>query len=177
MKSLGKVGWAMGATAISGLCLSLGVTTLTAAPALSQAAYGSYVGIGPAFGLTQGGNPNEGRQVSAVVAARYKFLEIPISARVQALLFNGTNAVVPVVSYDFPINWQTDVYIGAGYSFSDGNTPSPVGNRSSFVIQPGIDYALPESNLVLFGNAIYAVDAYKSGGSALSVQGGVGLRF
>jgi hypothetical protein len=37
---------------------------------------------------------------------------------------------------------------------------------------------VPNSNTVLFGNAIIAFDAYRNGGgTALSVQGGVGLRF
>ncbi|MDX2100440.1 MAG: hypothetical protein SFW36_21910 [Leptolyngbyaceae cyanobacterium bins.59] len=168
---------ALAGTTLAGITIAAGFIGANPLPAAAQAAYGSYVGIGPSFGLTSGGRPNEGSRTAAVVSARYKFLEIPISARAQVLLFSGTTAVVPTVSYDFPINWQTDVYIGAGYSFSDGNDPSPLGNRNSIVIQPGIDYVLPNSNLVLFGNAIYALDAYKSGGSAVSVQGGVGLRF
>ncbi len=37
---------------------------------------------------------------------------------------------------------------------------------------------VPNSNTVIFGNAIIAFDAYRnSSGAAVSVQGGVGLRF
>ena len=37
---------------------------------------------------------------------------------------------------------------------------------------------VPNSNAVVFGNAIIAFDAYRNGGgTAVSVQGGVGLRF
>lgn len=139
--------------------------------AQAQVAYGSYVGVGPTVGLTDGVN------VGGVVAFRYKLLKVPVSFRAQALI--GRNvALVPTVSYDFPLNWQTDAYLGAGLVFAGGNTPSPVGNKISFALQPGIDYALPNSNAVIFGNAIIAFDAYRdSGGTAFSVQGGVGWRF
>ena len=160
------IGVAVSAAAIS---LVFGVQ----APASAQAAYGSYVGIGPSFGVTRGANDD--RQISAVVSGRYKFLTAPISVRTQALIGSHV-AIVPTVSYDIPINWQTDVYIGAGASIPIGGD-TPVGNKTSFAIQPGIDYALPNSNVVLFGNAIISFGAYKQGGAAASLQGGVGLRF
>ncbi|QIR35448.1 hypothetical protein HCG51_00910 [Tolypothrix sp. PCC 7910] len=140
-------------------------------PAQAQVAYGSYVGVGPSVGLS------DGAQIGGVVAFRYKLLESPISFRAQALIGNGT-AIVPTVSYDVPINWQTDAYLGAGLALASGDDPSPVGNKISFALQPGIDYTVPNSNTVLFGNAIIAFDAYRNGGgTAFSLQGGVGLRF
>jgi hypothetical protein len=140
-------------------------------PAQAQVAYGSYVGIGPAIGLS------DGTQVGGVLAFRYKLLEAPLSFRAQALIGKGT-AIVPTVSYDLPLNWQTDAYLGAGLVLTSGDTPSPVGNKISFALQPGIDYVVPNSNTVIFGNAIIAFDAYRNGGgTALSLQGGVGLRF
>jgi hypothetical protein len=139
--------------------------------AQAQVAYGSYVGIGPTVGLS------DGAQVGGVLSARYKLLETPVSFRAQALVGQST-AVVPTVSYDIPINWQTDAYLGAGLVLAGGNDPSPVGNKISFALQPGVDYMVPNSNTVIFGNAIIAFDAYRNGGgTALSVQGGVGLRF
>jgi opacity protein-like surface antigen len=115
--------------------------------------------------------------MGGVVSVRYKFLEAPISLRVQGLIGAGT-AVVPTVSYDFPLNWQTDAYVGAGLSFASGDSPSPVGDQTSFAIQPGVDFMIPNSNTVLFGNAIVAFDAYRQGsGTAFSLQGGVGLQF
>lgn len=167
---------------VGGACVAIGagamgLALMTASTASAQAAYGSYIGVGPSVGLTQGA-PGEGRQISAVVAARYKLLEVPLSIRTQALLFSGTTAIVPTISYDIPLNWQTDAYIGAGYSFSNGDQPSPIGNKNAIVLQPGIDYVLPDSNIVVFGNALIAFDAYRTaGGTAVSLQGGVGLRF
>lgn len=168
----------LGTVALGTLALSIGTALATASSARAQAAYGSYVGVGPAVGLGNGSD-GEGSSTGGVVAARYRILEVPISLRAQVLI-DDTVAIVPTVSYDIPLNWQTDAYIGAGVAFQDGGNgnTSPIGNQTSFVLQPGIDYSLPYSNLVVFGNAIIAFDAYREGGgTAASLQGGVGLRF
>ncbi len=145
--------------------------------ASAQAAYGSYVGAGASFGLNEGSN-SEGRQIGGVIAARYKLLEVPFSIRTQALISGSSSAIVPTVSYDYPINWQTDAYVGAGLVLPVGSSATPVGDKTSFALQPGVDYSLPNSNTVVFGNAIFAFDAYRNGGgTAISVQGGVGVRF
>ena len=152
----------------TGAVLSLSINTQ---PVQAQVAYGSYIGVGPTIGLS------DGTQLGGVLAFRYKLLETPVSFRAQALVGQGT-AVVPTVSYDLPLNWQTDAYLGAGLVLTSGNEASPVGNKVSFALQPGIDYVVPNSKTVIFGNAIIAFDAYRNGGgTALSLQGGVGLRF
>ncbi|NJK35946.1 MAG: hypothetical protein HC919_13960 [Oscillatoriales cyanobacterium SM2_2_1] len=159
-----------------GLGLAAGLWSL---PSLAQPAYGSYLGVGASFGLTSG-NTSQGEvsRTSGLLAGRYKFLEIPISLRTQILIGTST-AVVPTVSFDFPLNFDTDLYIGGGVALANTQETTPVGNRNSFVIQPGIDYTVPNSNLVLFGNVIFAFDAYRnsSGSSATSLQTGLGFRF
>ena len=161
--------------AVGGCATAAGLAFSTTS-ASAQAAYGSYVGVGPTIGFTDGPQDN-GRQIGGVLAVRYKLLETPVSFRAQALIGSGT-AVVPTISYDVPLNWQTDAYLGAGVAFASGDSPSPVGDKTSFALQPGVDYIVPNSNTVLFGNAIIAFDAYRNGGgTAVSVQGGVGLRF
>ncbi|OBQ36933.1 MAG: hypothetical protein AN487_11635, partial [Anabaena sp. CRKS33] len=71
-----------------------------------------------------------------------------------------------------------DAYLGAGLVINSSDAVSPVGNKISFALQPGIDYVIPNSNTVIFGNAIIAFDATRnSGNMAVSLQGGVGLRF
>jgi hypothetical protein len=145
-------------------------------PVSAQAAYGSYIGVGATYGLTSDRN-DRGNDLGGIVAFRYKFLELPISFRTQALITDSV-AIVPTISYDVPLNWQTDAYIGFGASFASGNSPSPVGDRTSFAIQPGIDFMLPNTQMALFTNAIIAFDAYRNGGgAAVSVQGGLGLKF
>lgn len=164
--------------AIAGGCaLTAGLTLLQATPARAQAAYGSYIGIGGSVGLTEGAE-TEDSAAGGVIAVRYRLLELPVSLRAQVLISDAT-AVVPTVSYDFPLNWYTQLYLGAGVAIQDAdNDTSPIGNQTSFVIQPGIDYQIPRSRLVLFGNAIIAFDAYREGGdTAASLQGGVGLQF
>ncbi|MFH7243310.1 MAG: hypothetical protein ACHWZW_10720 [Spirulina sp.] len=147
--------------------------------AQAQVAYGSYVGLGAGFGLTSDAATSRGTGVQGVIAGRYRFLTMPVSARAQAFVFGDGFAVVPTISYDFPLSWNADAYIGAGVSIpSGGDDPSLVGNKTAFVLQPGIDYMFPNSNLVAFGNAIFAFDAYRDGGNtAISVQGGVGIQF
>lgn len=169
--------WQRGLMALGGMALVAAVPLVVPAVAQAQAAYGSYVGAGVGFGVTRGGD-DEPSKTAALVALRYKFLKAPLSIRTQALIGDAT-AIVPTISYDIPLNWRTDAYIGVGASIPvSGDRTTPVGNQTSFAIQPGIDYVMPNSSLVLFGNAIIAFDAYRNGsGAAASFQGGVGLRF
>ena len=164
--TLGRLGLAAAAAAILAV-------TLDAKPAEAQAAYGSYVGAGGSLGLTDD-DEGDGDGLGLVISGRYKLLAVPISLRAQAFLLNGDLALVPTVSYDFPVSFQTDVYLGAGFSIPTGDDASPVGDDTAFVLQPGIDFAVPGSNLVVFGNAIFAFDAFDDGGTATAVQAGVG---
>lgn len=174
---LNRPGLGMCSAVVGGLALGIGVMLATPSAASAQAAYGSYIGIGGSIGLSDGGT---GDDVSGggVIAVRYRFLEAPISLRGQ-LLISESSAFVPTISYDVPLSWQTDAYIGVGAAIQDSNNnSSPVGNQTAFVIQPGIDHVFPDSNLVVFGNAIIAFDAYKnSNDTAAAIQAGVGVNF
>lgn len=168
----------LGGVALIGTMTLTATLMATLAPkAQAQPAYGSYIGGGIGFG--QQNDDNDGLDLAGVISGRYKLLEAPVSVRAQALFSNGGAAIVPTVSYDFPLSWHLEPYIGAGVSFAtDG---SIVGDKTSFVIQPGVDYAIPNSRLVVFGNALVAFDAYRGGdkgnGTAISVQTGLGWRF
>ena len=165
-----------------GLLTSLGIALLAPAvtpSAEAQPAYGSYLGVGASFGLNNGNvNAGETAKTSILLTGRYKFLEVPISIRAQAMIGSST-AVVPTVSYDIPLNFDTDLYVGAGVALANTADTTPVGNKNSFVIQPGVDFAIPNTNFVLFGNVIFAFDAYRNapGVTATSVQTGLGFRF
>lgn len=155
----------------------LGLGTLGSGVAVAQPAYGSYVGIGGSLGVEN----QDGGQLdfSGVIAGRYDLLKAPISFRAQAFIDGDSIALVPTVSYDFPVTWQLEPYVGAGLALAtDG---SVVGDGLSLVIQPGVDYMLPNSKIVVFGNAVIAFDAYdggkKDGDAAVSLQTGVGWRF
>ncbi|MEE3718475.1 hypothetical protein V2H45_17175 [Tumidithrix elongata RA019] len=164
---------------VSGLGILGCVTVLAAQPSQAQPAYGSYLGVGAGFGLSNGNTAfGEGSKTSLLLSGRYKFLEVPISLRTQVLIGNST-AVVPTVSFDVPLNFDADVYLGAGISLANTIDTTPVGNKNSFVLQPGIDYSVPNSNLVIFGNVLFAFDAYRNapGTTATSLQTGLGWRF
>ena len=147
---------------LAGVALGSAAVVLAAQnPAKAQAAYGSYIGIGPAFG--------DG-EIAVAINGRYNILELPISIRGAAFLGDGS-AFVPTISYDYPLNFNTELYVGAGVAFaSDG---SVMGDGTSFVLQPGIDYTLDNSNLVIYGNAVIPI----GGDTNTAVQGGVGIQF
>lgn len=147
---------------LAGLTLGgLAIAFSTATPAQAQAAYGSYIGIGPAFG---DGN------LGVAINGRYNILELPISIRGAAFIGEGS-AFVPTVSYDFPLNFNTEIYVGAGVAFASEG--SVMGDGTAFVVQPGVDYTLSDSNLVFYGNAIVPI----GGDTNTAVQGGVGIQF
>jgi hypothetical protein len=155
----------------------LGATLVVSGSAQAQPAYGSYVGVGLAVG--QQNETDDGLDLAGMVTGRYKVLELPISLRAQGIIDSDSIAFIPTVSYDIPLSWQLEPYVGAGVAFT--NEGSIVGDKTSFVIQPGIDYVIPNSRIVVFGNAIIAIDAYeegpKDGDTAVSVQTGIGYRF
>lgn len=163
--------------AIAAASLAVAAAVLPSRPAVAQPAYGSYIGVG--VGVGQQNEDGSGLDLAGVVAARYKLLELPVSIRAQAIFDSNSVGVVPAVSYDFPVSWQLEPYIGAGVSFTQKD--SIIGDKTSFVLQPGVDYVIPNSRLVVFGNAIVAFDAYrdgdKNGKTAISVQTGLGWRF
>lgn len=147
--------------AIGALVGGLAITASTQAPAQAQAAYGSYIGIGGALGDGEFGFSINGR---------YNILELPVSVRGAAFLGEGS-AFVPTISYDYPINFNFEAYLGAGVAFaSDG---SVMGDGTSFVLQPGVDYTFTDNRLVLYGNAIIPI----GGDTNTAVQGGVGIQF
>ena len=152
----------------AGVAGSLAIALSLAAPTHAQAAYGSYIGIGGGFGL------GDNSDFALAINGRYNILELPISVRGAAFIGDGS-AFVPTVSYDYPLNFNTEVYVGLGASFASEG--SIVGDDSAFVIQPGVDYTRPESNLVIFGNAIFAIGGEDGGGTATAVQSGVGIQF
>lgn len=140
---------------------AIAIALSTQAPAKAQAAYGSYIGIGPAFG--------DG-EIGVAINGRYNILEVPISIRGAAFLGEGS-AFVPTVSYDYPLNFNTDIYVGAGVTFASEG--SVMGDGTSFVLQPGIDYTVNNSSLVWYGNAIIPI----GGDTNTAIQGGVGIQF
>jgi hypothetical protein len=139
---------------------------------------GSYIGVGVSPGITNGGNINDSAVFGGHVQGRLQLGRAPVSLR-GAVIFGGdTTAFVPTLTYDAPIADNTNLYIGGGASFvgTEGSI-SPLGNRNSFVVTGGVETAVDKS-WVVYSDVKLGLNAYKnSGGSAASVQVGVGYRF
>ena len=140
----------------------------------------SYLGGGISAGVTNGGSAryDEDSQFGGNVQGRFAIPNTPVSAR-GALLFGGdTVAIIPSISYDVPVNNNTNVYFGAGYSFvGDEGKSTPLGNKDAVVLSTGVESQL-NNNIVVFGDAKLGIDAYKdSSAAAASIQAGAAYRF
>ncbi|NDJ15904.1 outer membrane beta-barrel protein [Myxacorys almedinensis] len=139
---------------------------------------GSYVGGGIAAGVTNGGRDNDAANFGGNIQGRFAVPNAPVSVR-GSVLFNDKNStVIPTLSYDIPLSRNTNVYAGAGYSFvqNDGR-PTPLGNKDAAVIQAGVESEVTRG-VIIYSDAKYGINAYEgSGAGAVSLQGGVGLRF
>jgi hypothetical protein len=139
---------------------------------------GSYIGAGVAAGVTNGGQSGDDAVLGGNVQGRFAVPEVPISVR-GAVLFGGkTTAIVPTLTYDLPIGKNTNLYLGAGYSFiaTEGER-TPIGNRDAAVITAGVESEVAKS-VVVYGDAKWGLNAYEnSSADALTLQAGVGFRF
>lgn len=140
----------------------------------------SYLGAGVSAGVTNGGSAryNDNAQFGGNIQGRYAIPNTPISAR-GAFLFGGdTVSVIPSLSYDVPVSNNTNVYLGAGYSFLGREGKStPLGNKNAVVLSTGIESQVT-NRVVLYGDVKVGLDAYRdSSAAASSIQAGVGYRF
>lgn len=137
---------------------------------------GSYLGVGVSAGVTEAaGNDSE---FGGTVQGRFDIPNAPISLR-GAVLFGGeTVSLSPAITYDVGIANNTNLYAGAGYSFiANEGENTQLGNNSAPMLLAGVESAV-NSNVVIFGDAKLAFDAYEnSSAAALSFQVGVGYRF
>jgi hypothetical protein len=167
-------------------CTRWAIATLIALPVLlvprmamaQPGMTGSYVGAGIAGGVTNGGQTDEDAVFGGNIQGRFAIPKTPISAR-GAVLFGGkTSAIVPTLTYDAPIGRNTNLYVGAGYSFiSEDGERTQLGNRDAAVITAGVESEVAKS-VIVYGDAKWGIDAYEnSSADALTLQGGVGFRF
>ncbi|WP_019501505.1 outer membrane beta-barrel protein [Pseudanabaena sp. PCC 6802] len=154
----------------------LTIAALVSLPAKADEARipSSYLGAGVSLG---GINSDTSSRLGGNITGRYKFEEVPVSFRTSVLLGNGGTSIVPTFSYDVPLGNRTNVYLGAGASVvPSNNSNSLTGDRNAFALQPGIEVSL-NKNVLLYSNAVVAINGYNDGRTATSVQGGVGFQF
>jgi hypothetical protein len=138
----------------------------------------AYIGGGLSAGVTNGGQNGDAANLGGNIQGRYQIEDTPVSVRGAILFGEETSAIMPMVSYDLPVAQNTNVYVGAGYSFveADGQ-PSPLGNRDSLMFTVGGESQVAE-NIVVYGDGKWGINAYEnSSADAVSFQAGVGYRF
>lgn len=140
---------------------------------------GAYVGAGPSFGITNGGQQEDAALAGGNIQGRIAPINnVPVSAR-GAILFGPNNtAIIPTITYDIPVAKNTNVYVGGGYSFVEKDGKNAIlGNKDAPVVTVGAESSITR-DIVVYGDAKLGIKAYEnSDASALSLQGGVGYRF
>jgi hypothetical protein len=146
---------------ISALCtLSLASVVLDASKAHAQTRglSGSYIGVGIGVGVTddgfsegEGGDDGDDEIFGGSVQGRYAIPNTPVSLR-GAVLFGGeATAIMPMLTVDVPVADNTNLYLGAGYSFvtNDGKS-TQLGNQNSVVLTTGVETGVNQ-NAVVYG--------------------------
>ncbi len=154
----------------------MSATQASAAPKKGTDA--SYVGIGIAPGLTNGGQNGDAATFGGQVVGRAKLGNLPVSARGQIDFSDETSSITPHLTVDVPVARNTNAYVGAGYRFveKDGR-PTPTGNKDGVAIVAGVESEVAK-NFLLYGNATVGIDAYRnSSASSVSTGFGAGYRF
>jgi len=153
-------------------------TGASAQPEDARGTDATYVGVGVAAGLMNGGQGNDAAILGGNIQGRVAIPDVPVSVRGAVLFSDETSALMPMVSYDIPIARNANLYVGGGYSFVENSgARTPLGNRNAPVVAVGAEAELG-SNVVAYGDAKWGIDAYQnSPADALSIQGGVGMRF
>lgn len=165
-------------SSLSILAISPILFTAESASAQPKGMDGSYIGAGVAAGVTNGGQDGDAATFGGNIQGRLAVPDAPVSVRGAVLWSDETSAIMPMVSYDVPVAKNTNVYVGAGYSFVEENgKPTPLGNQDAVVLTAGAESAIAK-DFIVYGDAKLGINAYQnSPASAVSVQAGVGYRF
>jgi hypothetical protein len=168
---------------ISALAVTIIVPALLSASSASaqekqKGTDASYVGAGVAAGVTNGGQNGDAATLGGNISGRFAAPNVPVSVRGSVLFSDETSAIIPMVSYDVPVAKNTNVYVGAGYSFVESQgKPTPLGNKNAPVVAVGAETQVGQ-NVVLYGDTKLGINAYQnSPASAVSFQAGAGIKF
>jgi Outer membrane protein beta-barrel domain len=164
------------------------LSVLAAAPILMSASSASaspkkgtnasYVGAGISAGVTNGGQNGDAATFGGNLTGRAKVGTTPFSVRGQINFSDQNSAIIPHATVDIPVARGTNVYVGAGYQFSERDgKPIPSGNTDGVAVVAGVESEVTK-NFLIYSNATVGVRAYKnSPASGVSINSGVGYRF
>ncbi|HAG79600.1 MAG TPA: hypothetical protein DCL61_00200 [Cyanobacteria bacterium UBA12227] len=164
---------ALAATAIAPILLSA-----NSASARPEGTDANYIGAGVAAGVTNGGQDGDAATFGGNIQGRITTSKAPVSLRGAVLFSDDNSAIMPIVTYDVPVTNNANIYVGAGYSFVETEgQPTPLGNSNAPVVTVGAEAQFGQ-NVVVYGDTKIGIEAYEnSSASAVSFQGGAGIRF
>lgn len=164
---------ALAATAIAPILLS--ANSASAQPDGTDA---NYIGAGVAAGVTNGGQVGDAATIGGNIQGRITTPKAPVSLRGAVLFSDDNSAIMPIVTYDIPVTNNANVYVGGGYSWVEKEgEPTPLGNNNTPVVTVGAEAQLGQ-NIVVYGDTKIGIDGYEnSPASAVSFQGGAGIKF
>jgi outer membrane autotransporter protein len=138
---------------------------------------GSYLGGGASVGLNGEVGNNDGN-FGGNVQGRLDMPNAPVSLRGAALITEDNVALVPTVTYDVGVAPNTNLVLGAGYSFvTDQGQTSALGNQNAVVLSAGVETAV-HRNIALYSDVKVAIDGVEaSNKTPVSVQLGAAYRF
>jgi opacity protein-like surface antigen len=103
---------------------------------------------------------------------------LPISLRGKAFIGSEASVIQPMLSYDFAIARNTNIYAGAGYSFTNAKdkTSTPA-SQNAVIVTAGAEAAVSEK-VVIYGDAQYQLNNPSIKETfPVKVQFGFGYRF
>lgn len=127
---------------------------------------------------SSGTNPETSQDgVGNQFQGRFDLPNSPISVRGVLFLGDEAKGVLPMLSYDLPVDQGTNVYVGAGYAFvRTSGAVTPFGEENGLVLVTGAEAAINEA-IVLYGDAKLKPQRESNSGNPVRLQVGVGYRF
>jgi hypothetical protein len=163
------------------------LTAVSAMPTMAQEApakglQGHYIGAGPVVGIQVGekikgtDRTNVGGSVQGRYSLQGRGIQAPISLR-GAVQFNKENvSIQPMVTYDFAIAPNVNLYAGGGASVLVNGKSSPMGTNTAGLVTAGIEGQVAK-NTVLFSDVKWGINAAEKGRDVLGVQVGGAYKF
>jgi outer membrane autotransporter protein len=138
---------------------------------------GSYLGGGASVGLSGDALDNDAN-FGGHVQGRLDIPQAPVSLRGAALISGDNVALVPTVTADIGVARNTNLYLGAGYSFlTDEGATSALGNQNAVVLTAGVETAV-HRNIAIYSDVKVALDGVQgSDKTPVSVQVGAAYKF
>lgn len=139
----------------------------------------SYVGAGVGTSFTRGNGTGQEPGFGGNITGRVAVPNSPVSARGQVVYNDRSSAIIPQVTLDVPVARNTNLFVGGGASFVQGqpNSSTAVGDQNAAVVTAGVETKVGD-NIVIYGNTLLGINGFKGSSTpAASVHVGGGFNF